>query len=406
MTATSSAGPDARETMAAETELARGQLPATPARVGIDLTGLSRTGEEGRDQAIHNLLRGLRDLGHGGSIVAFAYSSFEERLRELLPDAQSRLFRRRRIARRLQSLRLRTIALRRAAAAAGVEVLLFPRTDTGLGRFRVPTVVVSHDLHFKSFPELYSRASMARERLQRAIEFRLRDRIVAVSDFGADEVRRHYPLQAGKVVRIHSPVLFTEPLPGEARPHPRPYVATVNIRYPHKNTLTLLRAFERIRDRIPHDLLVVGSLHSWGRSVVAFVEERRLDDRVFFTGFVPERRAQAVVRHADLYVNPSVYETFGMTAVEAMGAGTPVLSTREAALPETTLGLAAYYEPSRDDQALADAILGVLACPAEPAARERARRAVINAYDYRKVAAEYWRLLEGLAASHPRPGRA
>jgi glycosyltransferase involved in cell wall biosynthesis len=406
MTATSGVEPDARETTAAETELTRDQLPAAPVRVGIDLTGLSRIAEEGRDHAIHNLLRGLRDLGHGSGMVAYAYSSFEERLRELLPDAERRLFPRLRTGRRLLSLPLRTIALRRAVAASGVDVLLFPRTDTGLGRFRVPIVVVSFFFNVTAFPEIYTRARMARERLLRAIDFRLRDRIVAVSDFGADEVRRHYPLQAGKVVRIHSPVFFTEPVPGEAPPHPRPYLATVNIRYPHKNTLTLLRAFERIRDRIPHDLLVVGSLHSWSRSVVAFVEERRLDDRVFFTGFVPERRAHAVVRHADLYVNPSVYETFGMTLVEAMGVGTPVLSTREAALPETTLGLVAFYEPARDDQALADAILAVLSCPPDPAARDRARREVRAAYDYRVVAAEYWRLFEGLAASRPRPGGA
>ena len=75
-----------------------------------------------------------------------------------------------------------------------------------------------------------------------------------------------------------------------------------------------------------------------------------------------------------------------------------MLSTEDAAVPETTRGLAAYYAPSRDPQALAGQLLRVLAHPPSEVQRRRTQEAVRASYDYRVIAAEYWKLFAALAA--------
>jgi glycosyltransferase involved in cell wall biosynthesis len=368
-------------------------------RVGVDLTCITTVPEEGKDQVIYNLLRGLRELGHAGEIVAFAYSFLEERVRQLLPEAELRTFRRFPWGKKLfQDLPLRTLVLPRHVSDRHFDVLLFPKKYTGLYRFAVPTVVVPHDIQFKAFPERYSRSLLARERVLYGLDFRLRDRIVAVSDFDAGEMRRFYPRWSEKVVRIYNPIFFSaaEP-PEEPRPHDRPYMLSINFRYPHKNTLTLLRALDMVRNRIPHDLILVGKVHPWSQYLLDFVHERRLGERVLFPGYLEEGRVHSLIRHAALYVNPSLYEGFGMTPIEAMGAGIPVLTSRETALFETTQGLAEYYGPAQDAEALAARILEVLAHPPDSARRRQIQQAIRGCYDYRAIAGEYWKLLRALA---------
>jgi glycosyltransferase involved in cell wall biosynthesis len=370
-------------------------------RVGIDATCITTVPEEGKDQVIYNLLRGLHELGHGRDVVVFGYSFLEERLRQMLPDGDLRVFQRLRRGKKLfQDLPLRTFVLPSHARQAGLDVLLFPKMTTGFGQFAMPTVVIPHDIQCRAFPERFSKSAVVHARASYAADFRLRDKIVAVSDFDAEEIRRYYPRHADKVVRVYNPILFPAHEPaGEGPPHPRPYLLSVNYRYPHKNTITLLRALELLGDRIPHDLLLVGKLHPSSQPLVDFVRERGLTHRVSFTGYVEETHLHRLIRGAALYVNTSLYEGFGMAPVEAMGMGTPVLSTRDAAVHEATRGLAEYYEPSRDPEALASRLLQVLANPPSAAQRRRIQEAVRESYDYRVIAAEYWKLFASLAAS-------
>jgi len=377
-------------------------------KVGIDATCITTVPEEGKDQVIYNLLRGLHELGHGRQVTVFGYSFLEERLRHMLPDGDVRVFQRWRRGKKLvQDLPLRTFVLPGCATRAGLDVMLFPKTQTGFGVFAMPTVVIPHDIQCRAFPERFSRSMLALKRTFYAVDFRLRDKIVAVSDFDAEEIRRYYPRQADKIVRVYNPIHFAAHEAAEDNPpHPRPYLVSVNHRYPHKNAMTLLRAFDALRDRIPHDLVLVGKVHPASQPLVEFVQQRGLGHRVTFTGYVEERHLQRLIRGADLYVNPSLYEGFGMAPVEAMGMGTPVLSTRDAALQETTRGLAQYYEPSRDPQALAHKLLDVLAYPPSVADRRRIQEAVRGSYDYRVIAAEYWKLFAALAVERGERERA
>jgi glycosyltransferase involved in cell wall biosynthesis len=96
-----------------------------------------------------------------------------------------------------------------------------------------------------------------------------------------------------------------------------------------------------------------------------------LEDRVRFTGKVTNEELEAAYRSAAIVVLPSLFEGFGLPAIEALAAGTPVVATRAGALPEV----------------IADAGTGSLVPPRDPAALAKAIGETLESWDAAHVAA-------------------
>ncbi|MFP5310005.1 MAG: glycosyltransferase family 4 protein [Actinomycetes bacterium] len=115
-------------------------------------------------------------------------------------------------------------------------------------------------------------------------------------------------------------------------PRPRdpdaPVLVSVNNGWGHrKNVATLLQAFALVRAERPHATLrLVGSGHGPGQEAEAWAGPRGLLDGVELVGALPHPAAMAAVADADLLVHPSREESFGLTLVEAMVRGVPVVA--------------------------------------------------------------------------------
>jgi glycosyltransferase involved in cell wall biosynthesis len=83
------------------------------------------------------------------------------------------------------------------------------------------------------------------------------------------------------------------------------------------------------------------------------------DDRIIFTGYLPEGDLPALYSGADLFVYPSLFEGFGLPPIEAMACGTPVIIGRHSALEEVC-GSAAEYTDVTDVLALENTILWLM----------------------------------------------
>src|SRR5207244_1565064 len=106
------------------------------------------------------------------------------------------------------------------------------------------------------------------------------------------------------------------------------------------------RAFARLHaEGLEHRLLLVGE------DLGAGPELRRLAGGapVELTGFVAPEHLDALMRGASLLAMPSLYEGFGLAAVEAMARGCPVALADAAALPETGGEAAVYFDPLEED---------------------------------------------------------
>ena len=113
----------------------------------------------------------------------------------------------------------------------------------------------------------------------------------------------------------------------------------------HKNVQTLIRAFGILKQStgLPHQLVIVGGQYHTHVDTQAYtVAKELLKDDIIFTGPVPEVDLLQLYNVAELFVFPSLYEGFGLTPLEAMACGTPVIASPVGSLPEV-LGDAAFW---------------------------------------------------------------
>lgn len=153
----------------------------------------------------------------------------------------------------------------------------------------------------------------------------------------------------GVTIALAADERWTAPAPAEAS-HARPFFLFVGSVKPHKNLLSLLRAFERVTGSVAEDLVIVGATDGQRTTDDAAVDfAKRLGDRVRFLGRVDDDVLRTHMAHATALVLPSLYEGFGLPALEAMAAGCPCVVSSAASLPEVCGDAAEYFDPRNVD---------------------------------------------------------
>ena len=143
----------------------------------------------------------------------------------------------------------------------------------------------------------------------------------------------------------------------------RPYVLSLGTLEPRKNLARLVRAFFGLVDdgRWPELLLVLVGPTGWKTEglFASLAEQPALRNRVILTGYVPDEDLSALYSGALAFVFPSLYEGFGLPALEAMQCGVPVIASRTSSIPEVVGDGALTVDPT-DQDALTQAMLDVL----------------------------------------------
>ncbi len=133
-----------------------------------------------------------------------------------------------------------------------------------------------------------------------------------------------------------------------------PYLLMVGWADPRKDAISAIAAHHLARQKVEHDLVLVGLPHP----NFAGVSDPRLDS-VRVLGYVPDPDLAALLTGATALVYPSRYEGFGRPALEAWRCGTPALVSDIPAIREATHGRAVYLPPG-DIDVWADAILAAV----------------------------------------------
>lgn len=117
----------------------------------------------------------------------------------------------------------------------------------------------------------------------------------------------------------------------------QPFLLSVSQKKPHKNQKLLLDLLDRIHSLgYPHKLVLVGrDTPQWRETLGAWASESRALSRLVDLGEVDDELLASLYYKAELFLLPSLYEGFGLTVLEAMAAGAPVVVSNRGALPET-----------------------------------------------------------------------
>ena len=130
----------------------------------------------------------------------------------------------------------------------------------------------------------------------------------------------------------------------------QPFILAVGKISPRKNIEVVIRALERLRSRIPHHLVTVGG-DGWDfQGVKSLVSSLGLVDRVHFVGYVSDEQLQALYAKATLFIFPSLFEGFGLTILEAMASGCPVVTSNISSLPEVAGDAALLVDPTKIEE--------------------------------------------------------
>lgn len=293
----------------------------------------------------------------------------------------------------------RLIAADRNLVMFAPNYFLPPWFDRCRGRL----VATVHDLSFRRVP--WTLRETTREDLAQHLERTMARAARVLTDSEtvlgellesglADPARAHaVPLGPGPVAAAHD----AAPPPAAT---PERYVLHVGTLEPRKNLPTLLAAWRLLRARgaEPPPLVFCGRF-GWKteelrREMAAAVDEGWLRH----LGYAADGEVAALYRHALAVALPSIYEGFGLPAVEAMYAGAPLVMSDIPVLREVG-GDAALFVPPDDPGAWADAmerVLGDAELRRDLAARGRARR---EAFDWRRTAEStvaVWKAAAGL----------
>jgi len=235
------------------------------------------------------------------------------------------------------------------------------------------SVITIHDLAFLLFPNLLTRDS-ARYYGQIDEAARHTDHIIAVSESTKRDIVRLVGASEHKITVIYeaaNPIY--RPLEGvDAASWVRQkygisgdFVLFVSTIEPKKNLPTLLQAFRQLLDtyRVKTKLVVVGERGWLSEEVFETVRKLKLSDEVIFLGRVSSEELLWLYNAAQLLVHPALYEGFGLTPLEAMACGTPVIVSNVSSLPEV-VGDAALLVDPKDAEGFAVAMWRVLRDPA------------------------------------------
>ena len=211
------------------------------------------------------------------------------------------------------------------------------------------------------------------------------DRVVAVSAYTADLLARRYGVPAERLRVVHNAIDPRALLDDERPENRNPLVLFAGRITDQKGPGYFVEAAARVAaERRDVRFVVAGSGDRMG-AMKEHVAARGLRKRFLFTGFLPAQELDRLYARADVYVMPSVSEPFGLTALEALQHGTPVIVSRTAGVAEVAPNVLRVDFGDVDD--LASKILSVLAFPPLREALSERGRADAQRLSWRDAAA-------------------
>lgn len=249
------------------------------------------------------------------------------------------------------------VGLRRRVARERPGALLNLMPE-GLLAPALPQLTVVHDLLPLHYPAEYPRQQFYFRWLVPTV-LRHSRVVIVTSDSTRRDLLRFYPDVPPASMRVvllgYDPRQFSP----DAGPGPvtaEPYALYVGNILPHKNLLRLVEAFAALVPRIPARLVIRGRgrpVHA--RALAARIGALGLGDRVDWQPYSNAEELPTLYRHARMLLLPSLHEGFGLTALEAMACGTPVVTSNTSSLPEV-VGDAALLVDPRNTAALTEAM--------------------------------------------------
>lgn len=290
--------------------------------------------------------------------------------------------------------------LARAVRQDAPDVLFAPAYTAPLA-IDVPVVLTIHDLSFEAHPEWFTWREGVRRRLLTRLSARKAAVVLTVSRFSAAEIGERLGVPRERVRVVYHGIDRRPQRPTAPHDGAQPLVLYVGSLFSRRRIGDLLDAFARVVESIPDArLTVVGDNRTVPREDPrAMAEALGVGDRVSVASYLPDPALADLYSRASAFVFVSDYEGFGLTPLEALAAGVPIV-VADTPISHEIYGEAALFVPPGEVPALAAAIRRLLADETARASALAPAAAVLARYSWDRAAGETLAAIEDAA----RPG--
>ncbi len=378
--------------------------------IGINCLSFDSLKRCGAEEVLLNLCKGFNYYGYENKLVFFCYESTKKNLELICPYAKYVIFSDRKKLKNtiLSNIYIQTVEFHKIYLKYNLKLIFFANAGIGLIKYRLPVIVLPHDIQSVSHPEIQVSKSKLKRiiykcfyKLFYTIDFLHAEKIIAISKTDEKEIVKFYSRYRNKVQCIYNPIDIFQNYTIEKEKEN--YIIAVNIQYKHKNAITLIKAFELVLNELTDmSLYLVGQESEWTQYLKGYVTKHNLNSKIHFLGFIPREELLSLWKKARLYVNPSLYEGFGMTSVEAVLLGVPTLLSNLPVNREVTQDLCYYFDNYKNADLLASQILNILKAPININELKENQKKLANRYDYKRISALYWKLFEQIGKTNER----
>lgn len=326
-------------------------------KIAVDLRSLHASEFSGVESYAANILERLLRIDHQNSYTLF-YNGFNKKRFDYFHFINAK-YKQTRIPNRLLNVAMKAFGVPKLESLIGeCDVLFMPNWNLTRLRSTTKLILTVHDLSPLAVPEMFSLKSRLwhnfigiRKLINRA------DTIVAISEYTKSTLidvlkvpeSKIHVAQLGIDQESYHPQLQTAYLRDVRNRYGLPgdfifYVGTIE---PRKNLNRVIAAFEKLEG--PEHLLIAGK---WGWKYSSLMDSIRYSpkrNKIHLLGYVPENDKPYIIKLAKLFVWPSLYEGYGLPALEAMAVGTPVLTSNVTSLPEVVGDSALMVNPYNID---------------------------------------------------------
>lgn len=253
-------------------------------------------------------------------------------------------------------------------------------------------IICIHDLIPFHINDKYTRLRSFYIKMMTRLSARKADRVLTVSLNSKIEIQKYCKIHDKKITVTYNGISKAILKPNQRewerfkteKQIPDNYILCVGTLEPGKNLVTLIRSLKILKEKnhFFHKLVIAGGKGWLVKSIFFEVEKQQLEEEVIFTDYVPNNILGMLYKNASVFILPSLYEGFGIPALEAMYFGAPVIVSNTSSLPEVAGSAGKYIDPHRE-QNIADVIEEVLS-------DDGLRRQMID-QGYRQAAKFSWR---------------
>ena len=295
----------------------------------------------------------------------------------------------------------RRFGIRRALRHSIDSVLHFPwNGQVPLLPREMRVVTTMHDVLPLTIPGYFAREDLAHAyQRERQADIDRSSVVITDSEFSKREITRHLRVEREPIVIPCGTDIGTYAATA-AKPG-YPYFLYVGGLDPRKSVDMLLRVFVRLASErmLDSKLIVTGSRRHAPASITTLLDDGVRRGHILYRGYVDDDELANLYAGALGLVYPSRYEGFGMPPLEAMTLGCPVITCREASIPEVC-GEAAYYVTPADERSLTTALTTIERDPAMRLRLASEGRARAAKFSWDRAAKKFLDVLELSFPSH------